>query len=122
MAVSNLFAIGEGEATPVTDAIAAEIEKLGETDVFVEEQMLARSLSKFENLTVTISTNKITKWFRENQDDYLAKLGVIKTPEEIISFRRDVAIRLSKAKVSAASGEKDLLVKNEIDAIDEVDK
>ena len=122
LAVSNLFAIGEGEATPVTDAIAAEIEKLGETDVFVEEQMLARSLSKFENLTVTISTNKITKWFRENQDDYLAKLGVIKTPEEIISFRRDVAIRLSKAKVSAASGEKDLLVKNAIDAIDEVDK
>ncbi len=122
LAVSNLLAIGEGEAAPITDAIAAEIEKLGETEVFVEEQMLARSLSKFENLTVTISTNKIAKWFRENLDDYLTKLGVTKTPEEIISFRRDVAIRLSKAKVSAASGEKDLLVKNAIDAIDEVDK
>ncbi|MGY5857922.1 MAG: C/D box methylation guide ribonucleoprotein complex aNOP56 subunit [Candidatus Thorarchaeota archaeon] len=122
LAVSNLFTIGEGEATPVTDAIAAEIEKLGETEVFVEEQMLARSLSKFGNLTVTVSANKIAKWFRENLDDYLTKLGVTKTSEEIISFRRDVAIRLSKAKVSAASGEKDLLVKNAIDAIDEVDK
>jgi len=122
LAVSNLFAIGEGEAAPVIDAIAAEIEKLGDTDVIVEEQMLARSLSKFGNLTVTINANKITKWFRENLDDYLTKLGVTKTPEEIISFRRDVAIRLSKAKVSAASGEKDLLVKNAIDAIDEVDK
>jgi len=122
LAVSNLLAIGDGEATPVTDAIAAEIEKLGEKEVFIEEQMLARSFSKFGNLTVTISTNKITKWFRENQDDYLTKLGVVKTPEEISSFRRDVAIRLSKARVSAASGEKDLLVKNAIDAIDEVDK
>ena len=122
LAVSNLFAIGEGETTPVTDAIAAEIEKLGETEVIVEEQMLARTLSKFGNLIVTISANKIAKWFRENLDDYLKKLGVTKTPEEIISFRRDVAIRLSKAKVSAASGEKDLLVKNAIDAIDEVDK
>jgi len=122
LAVSNLLAIGEGEATPETDAIAAEIEKLGEKEVFVEEQMLARALSKFDSLSVKIGTNKITKWFRENQDEYLAKLGVTKTPEEISSFRRDVAIKLSKAKVSAASGEKDLLVKNAIDAIDEIDK
>ncbi len=122
LAVSNLLAIGEGEATPETDAIAAEIEKLGEKEVFVEEQMLARALSRVGNISVQISANKITKWFRENQDDYLTKLGITKNPEEISSFRRDVAIRLSKAKVSAASGEKDLLVKNAIDAIDEVDK
>ena len=122
LAVSNLLAIGEGEATPETDAIAAEIEKLGEKEVFVEEQMLARALSRVGNLSVQIKPNKITKWFRENLDEYLTKLGVTKTPEEISSFRRDVAIRLSKAKVSAASGEKDLLVKNAIDAIDEIDK
>lgn len=122
LAVSNLLAISEGQATSDTDAIAADIEKLGEKQVIVEEQMLARSLSKFDNLTVSISANKITKWFRENQNDYLTKLGVIKNIEEVIPFRRDVAIRLAKAKVSAASEEKDLLVKNAIDAIDEVDK
>ncbi len=122
LAVSNLLAIGEGEATPETDAIAAEIEKLGEKEVFVEEQMLARALSRVGHLSVQIKPNKITKWFRENLDEYLTKLGITKTPEEISSFRRDVAIRLSKAKVSAASGEKDLLVKNAIDAIDEIDK
>ena len=122
LAVSNLLAIGEGEATPETDAIAAEIEKLDEKEVIVEEQMLARALSRFGNISVQIKANKITKWFRENQDEYLTKLGITKTPEEISSFRRDVAIRLSKAKVSAASGEKDLLVKNAIDAIDEIDK
>jgi len=122
LAVSNLLVIGKGEATPETDAIAAEIEKLGEKEVIVEEQMLARALSRFGNLSVQIKANKITKWFRENQDEYLTKLGITKTPEEISSFRHDVAIRLSKAKVSAASGEKDLLVKNAIDAIDEIDK
>ena len=122
LAVSSLLAISDGEVTPVIDAIVAEIEKLGEKEVFVEEQMLARAFTRFENLSVNVSVNKITKWFRENLDEYLTKLGVIKNPEEISSFRRDVAIRLSKAKVSAASGEKDLLVKNAIDAIDEVDK
>jgi len=122
LAVSSLLAIGEGEITPVIDAIAAEIEKLGEKEVFVEEQMLARAFTRFENLSVNISVNKITKWFRENENEYLSKLGITKTLEEISTFRRDVAIRLSKAKVSAASSEKDLLVKNAIDAIDEVDK
>ena len=92
---------------------------MGATDVVVEEQMLARSLSKFDKLTVSISANQIAKWFRENQDDYLTKLGIAKTQEEFSTFRRDVTIRLSKAKVSAASSEKDLLVKNAIDAIDD---
>ena len=122
LAVSSLLAIGEGEVTPVIDATAAKITKLNEKEVFVEEQMLARAFTRFENLSVNVSANKITKWFRENENDYLTKLGIVKSLQDISAFRRDVAIRLSKAKVSAASGEKDLLVKNAIDAIDEVDK
>ncbi len=122
LAVTNLLAIDKGEATEVIDTIAAEIEKIGEKEVIVEEQMLARSLSKFSNLSVRVSLNPVTKWFRQNQDDYLIRLGIVKPSEDVSSFSRDVALRLSKSKVSAASGEKDLLVKNAIDAIDEVDK
>jgi len=122
LAVANLLAIDNGEVTKDIDAIAAEIAKIGEKEVVVEEQMLARALSKLTDLSVRVSSNPVTKWFRQNQDEYLTKLGIIKSPEEISLFRRDVALRLSKSKVSAASGEKDLLVKNAIDAIDEVDK
>ena len=122
LAVTNLMAIDEGETTEVVNAIAVEIEKIGEKEVIVEEQMLARSLSKFTSLSVRVSSNPVTKWFRQNQDEYLTKLGIVKASDDISSFRRDVALRLSKSKVSAASGEKDLLVKNAIDAIDEVDK
>jgi len=122
LAVTNLMAIDEGEATEAIDTIATEIEKIGKKEIVVEEQMLARSLSKFTNLSVRVSANPVTKWFRQNQDEYLTKLGIVKKAEEISSFRRDVALRLSKSKVSAASGEKDLLIKNAIDAIDEVDK
>ena len=122
LAVANLMAIDEGETTEVVNAVAVEIEKIGEKEVIVEEQMLARSLSKFTSLSVRVSSNPVTKWFRQNQDEYLTKLGIVKASDDISSFRRDVALRLSKSKVSAASGEKDLLVKNAIDAIDEVDK
>lgn len=121
-AVSNLFALSESEPVPMIDAVITEIRKLGEKEVIVEDQMLARVLSREKDLQIRIDSSKITKWFRENQYDYLTKLGIIKSPEEIASYRHDVAIRLSKSRVSAASEERDLLVKNAIDAIDEVDK
>ncbi|MDH4212501.1 MAG: C/D box methylation guide ribonucleoprotein complex aNOP56 subunit [Candidatus Thorarchaeota archaeon] len=122
LAVSNLLAISKGEKTDAIESMASEIIKLGTNEVFVEDQMLARSLSQVEGIIVSVSDDGTTKWFRENLGEYLSQLGIVKSQEEISSFRYNVAIRLSKAKLSAASAEKDLLVKNAIDAIDEVDK
>jgi nucleolar protein 56 len=122
LAVSNLLAISEGDKTDVIESVASEIVKLGTNEVFVEDQMLARSLSQVEGITVTLADDGVTKWFRENLGEYLNQLGIIKSQEQIASFRYNVSIRLSKAKLSAASAEKDLLAKNAIDAIDEIDK
>ena len=121
-AVTNLLAISESKSVPMIEAVISEIRKSGEKEVILEDQMLARALSKSEDFTVKIESSKITKWFRENQTQYLMELGIIKSADEISSYRHDIALRLSKSKVSAASEEKDLLVKNAIDAIDEVDK
>ena len=121
-AASNLLAISEEEESSLIAVIIAEIKKLGETQVIIEDQMLARLLSKSGDIDAKLEPNKAIKWFRENQFDYLTKLGIINTVEDVASYRRDVAIRLAKSKVSVASEEKDLLVKNAIDAIDEVDK
>ncbi len=122
LAVSNLLAISEGAKTDEIESVVSEIIKLGTTEVFVEDQLLARSLSQIEGIEVNIANDGVTKWFRENLGDYLNQLSIVASQEEIASFRYNVAIRLSKAKLSAASAEKDLLVKNAIDAIDEVDK
>jgi nucleolar protein 56 len=122
LAVSNLLAINEGERTDAIESVVSQIVKLGTNEVVVEDQMLARALSQIEGIIVNLVDNRVTKWFRENLGEYLNQLGIVKSKEEISSYRYSVAIRLSKAKLSAASGEKDLLVKNAIDAIDEVDK
>jgi len=122
LAVSNLLAISEGAKTEVIESVVSEIIKLGSTEVFVEDQMLARSLSQTKGIVVNIADDGVTKWFRENLGSYLDQLDIITSQDEINSFRYNVAIRLSKAKLSAASAEKDLLAKNAIDAIDEVDK
>ncbi len=121
-AATNLLTISEEKPSSLVATIADEIKKLGEKQVIIEDQMLARLLSKSGEITVRFESNKVTKWFRENQFDYLNKLGIVNTIEEVASYRHDVAIRLAKSKVSIASEEKDLLVKNAIDAIDEVDK
>jgi nucleolar protein 56 len=122
LAVSNLLAIDRGESVEMINTIVAEIVRLGSKEICVEDQLLARILSQSEGITVKTSSNSVTKWFRENLTDYLKQLNVVTSKEEIDSYRYDVAIRLSKAKLSAASEEQDLLAKNAIDAIDEIDK
>ncbi len=122
LAASNLLAISEGKPTDLIRSVVSEIVRLGTTEVFVEDQMLARALAQFENIVVRVADDGVIKWFRENLGEYLRQLSIVRSQEEISSFRYAVAIRLSKAKLSAASGEKDLLAKNAIDAIDEVDK
>lgn len=122
LAVSNLLAISEGRSTDEIKSVMSEIVNLGATNVLVEDQMLARALSQFENIVVGVTDDKVTKWFRENLGEYLRQIGIVISQEEISSFTYGVAIRLSKARLSLASGERDLLVKNAVDAIDEVDK
>ena len=122
LAVANLLAISQGEKTDAIESVALEIIKLGINEIFVEDQMLARSLSHVDGIIVNLADDSVVKWFRENLGEYLNQLNIVKSQEEISSFRYNVAIRLSKAKLSAASAEKDLLVKQAIDAIDEVDK
>jgi nucleolar protein 56 len=122
LAVSNLLAISLGEKTDVIESVVSDIVKLGSNEIVVEDQLLARSISHVKGIIVRLAEGGVPKWFRENLGDYLNQLSVVKSQDEISAFRYNVAIRLSKAKLSAASSEKDLLVKNAIDAIDEVDK
>ncbi len=118
-AASNLMSVNE-ETIP--DAVQASLRKLEGVDVIVEDAMFARALSKVKNLTVRVEEGNASRWFRDSQDDYLTEQGIVPSREEISEFRREVSILLAKSKVSAASEEKDLLIKNAIDAVDEIDK
>lgn len=118
-AATNLLAIND---ETLTDTIESSLEGLRNSEIIVEDNMLARALSKVENINVRVEKSTALKWFRDNQDDYFIEQGIIASKEELRKFRRDVSIILAKNKVSAASEEKDLLIKNAIDAVDELDK
>ena len=118
-ASTNLMAVNDES---VTDTIESSLKELEGADIIVEDAMFARALSKVANLKVRVEEGNAPRWFRDSQDDYLTEQGIVASREETSAFRREVSILLAKSKVSAASEEKDLLIKNAIDAVDEIDK
>ena len=119
VAATSLMAVIDEEPTDLLESVAKSV--LG-ADVVVEDPMFARALSKVKDLKIRVEAGAAPRWFRDGQDDYLIKEGIVPSTDDIATFRRDVSIRLAKSKISAASEEKDLLVKNSIDAVDEIDK
>lgn len=122
--VSNEFAIiGEGRPTERLENIANELVSLGIENVVVENGMMNRALSSLTQISVSVDeTSTVFKNFRDTQDAYLLESGILKKKEDIAAFRRDLAIHISRATITTASEEKDLLVKHAIDAIGEVDR
>ncbi|MFW9835705.1 MAG: C/D box methylation guide ribonucleoprotein complex aNOP56 subunit, partial [Candidatus Thorarchaeota archaeon] len=118
-AAKNLMAVND---ETVTDKIRTSLKELEGSEVIVEDAMFARALSKLGKLAVRVEEGNAPRWFRDNQDNYLIEQGILSSRDEINSFRHEVSIHLAKSKVSVASEEKDLLIKNAIDAVDEVDK
>ncbi|MHA1942979.1 MAG: NOP5/NOP56 family protein [Candidatus Thorarchaeota archaeon] len=119
VAATSLMAVIDEEPTDLLESVAKSV--LG-VDVVVEDPMFARALSKVKDLKIRVEAGAAPRWFRDGQDDYLIKEGIVSSTDDIATFRRDVSIKLAKSKISAASEEKDLLVKNSIDAVDEIDK
>ena len=118
-AASNLIAVNE---ETVTEFIESSLKGLEKEEITVEDALLARALSKVKGLNVRVEEGTAPRWFRDGQDNYLIEQGIVDSREDIATFRREVSIVLAKSKVSAASEEKDLLIKNAIDAVDEMDK
>ncbi|MHA2384631.1 MAG: C/D box methylation guide ribonucleoprotein complex aNOP56 subunit [Candidatus Thorarchaeota archaeon] len=120
---SDFTHLGEGQPTERLENLAKELARLGVESVVVENGMISRALTGLTQVPVSVNeTSAVFKTFRDTQDSYLLKSGLLKEKEDIASFRRDVAIHISRTAITAASEEKDLLVKHAIDAIGEVDR
>jgi nucleolar protein 56 len=119
IAAANLMAVNDEKPSDLLELVTQNLQG---ADVVVEDPMFARALSKVKDFQVRVEAGAAPRWFRDGQDDYLISDGIVSSDDDISSFRRDVSIRLAKSKISAASEEKDLLVKNAIDAVDEIDK
>ena len=119
VAARNLLSVSD---ETVTDEIKNSVTALEENEIVVEDAMLARALSKIGELNVRVEEGPPLRWFRDSHDEYLIENELVSSREDITAFRREVSLTLAKSRVSVASEEKDLLIKNAIDAVDEIDK
>jgi len=123
LAASEIAAVDNGEVTENLRSVAEELSKLGTDGLVVENSALGQLLSQLVSIPVsTEEDSSVTKWFRENQDSHLIDNGILESKSDVDSFRREVSIQLARAAITAASEERDLLVKHAIDAIGEIDK
>ena len=119
LAATALLAVSNEELTKDIEGCVVGLEG---KEIVVEDAVFARAISRIKGSTVRVEGGGASRWFRDGHDDYLIKQKIVPSREDIALFRREVSITLAKSKVSAASEEKDLLIKNAIDAVDEIDK
>jgi nucleolar protein 56 len=117
LSISNITKVRNGEPS---EALKTIVEESKTDTIVVENSTLAQALSMVKGIQVDHSN--IHRQFRDNQITYLVENKIVSSADEAESFRRDVALRVAKATISLASGEKDLLVKHAVDAIAELDK
>jgi nucleolar protein 56 len=123
VAASEISAVDKGEVTENLSSVAEELSKLGTERLVVENSALGQLLSQVVEVPVsTEEDSSVTKWFREGHDSHLIEDSILESKSEADSFRREVSIQLARAAITAASEERDLLVKHAIDAIGEIDK
>ncbi|MHA2085099.1 MAG: C/D box methylation guide ribonucleoprotein complex aNOP56 subunit [Candidatus Thorarchaeota archaeon] len=120
---SEFRSIESDELTDSLKSVIGDLEGLGEDSIVVDNQNVGRVLSTATKIPVNVDIDSaVIKWFRNGQDSYMIENGLVDSQSDLVSFRRSLALLVARATVSAASEEKDLLVKHAIDAIGEIDK
>lgn len=119
---SALSAINNGVPTESLKNLVEKIKELKIDSIVLDNPSLSSVLSAETEIPIRIDLHSAEiKWFRDTQDSYLAESDIVGSSGDILKFRQDVALKLARSAISAASGEKDLLVKHAIDAIGEID-
>ncbi|TXT56999.1 MAG: putative NOP5 family protein [Candidatus Thorarchaeota archaeon] len=123
LATDMIRAMKEGNAVENIDDFIDQISTMEIDGIVVENTMLARVLGKHIDSEIQVQEYcEPIKWFRVNLNDYMRKENADLNLDHLQDFRRDVAFGIAKSAVSTASQEKDLLIKQAIDGVSELDK
>ncbi len=122
LATSHRMDINEERIAETMKHVVETLSRLQPKEVVVEDTRLARILSVMSIPTRVDESSKTIFWFRGMLRDYLVNHGKIESEAALFAFLREVALRLARLVISIESGRMDLLIKQAIDAIDEIDK
>lgn len=118
----RMLSLERGELVPELKELIEELINKNVSEVVVENEELARTLSKkYSQLRILHELpSKGGLIFRSRLKDYIEKLGM--NWEEYLDLLHDVSVLVTKKKVKEAAEKRDLFVAQAISAIDEIDK
>ncbi|MBS3793666.1 MAG: C/D box methylation guide ribonucleoprotein complex aNOP56 subunit [Candidatus Thorarchaeota archaeon] len=122
VAASNLISIRRGKPTDLLKAMTNGIPRDNDTIVVVETRWLKKALQDETDLQVEVDeVSSPIKWFRATGEKELIEQNLVESEEESIHFRKEVAVHIARDRIRAATERRDLLVKQAIDSVDEID-
>lgn len=122
-AVDYALSIEKGELTKLHEKVIDKLSKLKEVEkVVIEDERLAKGITKKGFDVEVASGNVIARMFRENVADYAIKYGFATSLEEYYEKLHEISINLTRKKVRKAVEKRDLLAAQGVRAIDDIDK
>ncbi len=112
----------EGEEMP--GDLSSILQKASLSAIVVESPELGRIIRSNTDIEVSVNpTSDPISWFRTSiHDSALLEKEQVESPSALREFKREVAMNIARLRIIAATSERDLAIKNTVDAIDEVDK
>jgi nucleolar protein 56 len=122
-AAKEISRINNGETTDLVKAVAQDMNQVDDDVFIIDHIALGKRLESISEKKITIDERATPiRWFRDNENEHLLKGKIVESEDEIKLYRYNVNLSLTRIILSAASEQKDLLVKNAIDSVSEIDK
>ncbi|NWF95384.1 MAG: C/D box methylation guide ribonucleoprotein complex aNOP56 subunit [Candidatus Thorarchaeota archaeon] len=120
--IQELSQLNQGETTDMLGEMVNRVRALNPEAVVVEQPEMARALTNTGLETRLETVSLPIKWFRTALVDQLVNAKTAGPECDTKRFLKQVAVGLAQQTITRASEERDILTKQAIDAIDELDK
>ncbi|RLF15476.1 MAG: C/D box methylation guide ribonucleoprotein complex aNOP56 subunit [Thermoprotei archaeon] len=120
---SRLMSVERGELVEEVRKACEEARRLGFERLVVENEGLAKSITRELGLTATVTfPDRVAEQLRSKMPSLAVEAGVAASEEDYVKLLHDVAFQLSRSKVKMAVEKQDLFVAQAVTALDEVDR
>jgi len=117
------LALERGEVVDEVREVCEEARRRGFSKLVVENEALAKSISKELGVPASVSTpDPAAELARSRLAELAVQLGVASSPEAYASLLHEVSVRLARSKLKMAVEKQDLFVAQAVTALDELDR
>ncbi|TFG15218.1 C/D box methylation guide ribonucleoprotein complex aNOP56 subunit [Candidatus Thorarchaeota archaeon] len=118
-----LFNLNEGNLEEIPTPVNQFMKAIAPDSLIVSNPNLAAILKSNSITSFSIEEDSdVLRMFRSTEATHLMREEIVDSKDEIDQFRQKVSLEVARRTISKAIQQEDLLVKNAVDAVEEIDK